>query len=842
MKRKSNCSTLGGSKPLTVALLICLLLLVGGLIGPTPAAAQLPVPTSCQVDVQAENDEPGQKDLTQFCVDSGDNSPYELHTLWNWDLVTLPGGNTGDACTLYDTDNPGDGLADLAVCVTIVDGGQPASLGAVRLFTCNDTRPDRCAGDVQINVCTGGDTCLQDGDCPSGETCALQVSTQCEVSQETTDPFVAGDDYPVDTQALCVVDLDDFGLSGASATLIDACSYPSEQPNSDPSDCILFQGCADASECDDGNDCTIDTCELIPNTNIKACKHTPDTGAFCGDTPSNECENPDTCNSLGFCQDNGFKPEGTACGDPADTVCDNPDTCDAAGGCQANSEPVTTECRADAGECDVAEYCDGAGSCPADVYEPEGTACGDPADTVCDNPDTCDASGGCQANSEPVTTECRADAGECDVAEYCDGAGSCPADVLKPAGTPCGDAAADCVNQDTCDGEGLCVDNGYWDEGTACGDQSTTVCTKPDACDDSGYCLPNNLPCGSVTDSSLCQFDVSDVACGNDDRQFQVLFTPYMQNWVAFKLNASNPGQYFYNMFVEPANGESSVDLTIEVPWPFVTQGATPVHVYDGERVRSGDCFIPPENALQEFDATWTMENWNSGGTFSGEGWTVDCPAECGPDGTGNFCTLSLFDVAIPESGIVYVNVHLDFGLKGPHVDANPCDDELVDRYDRGMLSEWESADAYVDTADDLLAELALADCQDYVFSHHDGNASFDDTVQSLNVFKPIFGALGRCKHSNDGSPCHKGSVLALVRKDSGEVVKTGMTDKDGFYVLQYKHKGPPALYIVILQDGSVISQEIELQDNGWVEVNFDLDTETSTVNYGKGKDKRKYR
>ena len=82
---------------------------------------------------------------------------------------------------------------------------------------------------------------------------------------------------------------------------------------------------------------------------------------------------------------------GTPCGSGADTVCDNPDTCDAGGACQSNYEPSTTECRADAGECDVAESCDGVGNCPVDGFEPSGTPCGSGADTVCDNPDTCDA-------------------------------------------------------------------------------------------------------------------------------------------------------------------------------------------------------------------------------------------------------------------------------------------------------------------------------------------------------------------------------------------------------------------------------------------------------------------
>jgi hypothetical protein len=126
----------------------------------------------------------------------------------------------------------------------------------------------------------------------------------------------------------------------------------------------------------------------------------------------------------------------------------------------ANHEPAATECRPDAGDCDVAENCDGLGACPADAFEAAGTACGDASDTVCDNPDACDVAGVCQPNPEPVTTECRAALNDCDVAEQCDGAGACPADAVEPAGTACGDPSdTDCDDPDTCDGAGTCAPN-----------------------------------------------------------------------------------------------------------------------------------------------------------------------------------------------------------------------------------------------------------------------------------------------------------------------------------------------------------------------------------------------
>jgi hypothetical protein len=86
-----------------------------------------------------------------------------------------------------------------------------------------------------------------------------------------------------------------------------------------------------------------------------------------------------------------------------------------------------TECRAAAGECDMAETCDGAaGACPADVLAPAGTAC------------------------RPAT-------GECDVAETCDGAaGACPTNVFAPDETTCDDCVLGPGNCTTCNA-GVCI-------------------------------------------------------------------------------------------------------------------------------------------------------------------------------------------------------------------------------------------------------------------------------------------------------------------------------------------------------------------------------------------------
>ena len=123
---------------------------------------------------------------------------------------------------------------------------------------------------------------------------------------------------------------------------------------------------------------------------------------------------------------NNFCVPGNVCR-AASGECDVAEVCTAEGECPVDAvQPDTHVCRADAGDCDLPENCDGTTkSCTADSFEPAGTACGDPSDTVCDNPDSCDASGACAVNHEAITVMCRGDAGECDVPEYCDATGAC---------------------------------------------------------------------------------------------------------------------------------------------------------------------------------------------------------------------------------------------------------------------------------------------------------------------------------------------------------------------------------------------------------------------------------
>src|SRR6185295_16446198 len=99
--------------------------------------------------------------------------------------------------------------------------------------------------------------------------------------------------------------------------------------------------------------------------------------------------------------------------------------------------------RAAARQCDVAENCTGSsGACPANLFEPNTTACtGASQSGGCDDDanDRCSGTANtCDEAFRANTVECRAEAGQCDVAENCTGSsGACPANLFEPNTTAC---------------------------------------------------------------------------------------------------------------------------------------------------------------------------------------------------------------------------------------------------------------------------------------------------------------------------------------------------------------------------------------------------------------------
>ena len=174
--------------------------------------------------VPAYDDQPGQKDLSAHAVATPNVG--DLYVAWKWDVTSLTGGNTGDACALFDTD--ADARVNYSVCVTI--GGSPATqlTDSPRVYMCGDTKVATCPGSER----------------------KADIQTVCGTGS-TEDPFAAvnahkktekppGGDPTNDTLAVCKIAAIDFGPDAGVAQLINTCSYPSQSPTSDPSDCVLI--------------------------------------------------------------------------------------------------------------------------------------------------------------------------------------------------------------------------------------------------------------------------------------------------------------------------------------------------------------------------------------------------------------------------------------------------------------------------------------------------------------------------------------------------------------------------------------------------------------------------
>jgi hypothetical protein len=229
------------------------------------------------------------------------------------------------------------------------------------------------------------------------------------------------------------------------------------------------------------------------------------------------------------------------------------------------------------------------------------------------------------------------------------------------------------------------------------------------------------------------------------------------------------------------------------------------------------------------------MSDWSDGTSND----NIDCSPGAAPPEFGNttypylagICTITVpLPAGTCENDKFYVNVHLDYGLKGKDVDGTDGDEPPApDRYD-GMApaSPWGTYDAYVNVpSTEAPSVVAINDCTPYTFSHGSGDFEFD-AVYSVNTFKKIAGVFSQTTSSASGVKIGVSGVTAtLTRKDTGEVVATGQGDADGYILLAYKHTGKVTWFTVTLSISGfgTTSQDVQLKANGWAEVSYDVTT-----------------
>jgi hypothetical protein len=297
---------------------------------------------------------------------------------------------------------------------------------------------------------------------------------------------------------------------------------------------------------------------------------------------------------------------------------------------------------------------------------------------------------------------------------------------------------------------------------------------------------------GAVTNSSLCDFG----------DQFRLIFTPDVKNYTsslqAYKLSDSNPGQFFYNVFY--TNDGSTDTITLEIPYPFVTQGANPVHVYGSLTVDEYGCF-DPYNTRAAYGYTITLSSYidtnNDGKIGFGDVVFVNVPAEL---------------------GFQYINIHLDYGLE--------------------KLNGWvkQGSDAiYNLTINPTMPQVNIINNTKHTFTSSIPNST--DDIYNQNEFKQVRGAGGLVHKKNgvdeDGNPVLDPVQGAKIRLYKGtnltaaNLIETMTTDGDGWYLSNYTHKGKTATYTLALTDANgKILQKVEVVMGGALkfgEGNFEI-------------------
>lgn len=270
------------------------------------------------------------------------------------------------------------------------------------------------------------------------------------------------------------------------------------------------------------------------------------------------------------------------------------------------------------------------------------------------------------------------------------------------------------------------------------------------------------LPKSAIT-AGGCPFDVD--KDDSNGQQFRLIFTQDPTNPSTYKMTASNPGQFFYNVFYVGTPGESAT-LYINVPEPFVTQGAMPVHIYQNV-ILDGDCFIPVDEIAV-------------------------IPAQANND------PVYVIPVEeVPETGLVYVRIHLDYGLKK----------------EVGYTKGGSSGN------DALKSGANILDLTPYSFSFSDDTDPIDtQTIQNMNVFKHDPGFAGIVT-DGDCNPIE--GVDVQIRDSAKNLLAIVTTDEDGFYFFFYKHKGKAATYYITAEG---ITQSVTVKTNGLAAVDFQLE------------------
>jgi hypothetical protein len=264
--------------------------------------------------------------------------------------------------------------------------------------------------------------------------------------------------------------------------------------------------------------------------------------------------------------------------------------------------------------------------------------------------------------------------------------------------------------------------------------------------------------------------------------------------------------------------------MTLELPWPFVTQGSQPVQVYDSVSFAN--------NCFGNYAGGYSIPNYTLLADYN-----VSLAERSGyPPVQPSLRTHRVeLDVVIPATGFAFVRQHLDIGTKGPYVDFNG--DLLNDDISYGK-------DAANDATDPANGRILIPQSFSHPFSVWgfkcsavtdpgcdtstdvtNTNISISGTVSITNdnQFQKVVGVYGLVKYDGISVP---GMVVQLSQGST--ILGVAITDASGVYSIAYKSKNKSDKYTVTLLNPT---SNATVQSGGFGTISGMPGSTTKTVN-----------
>jgi len=245
----------------------------------------------------------------------------------------------------------------------------------------------------------------------------------------------------------------------------------------------------------------------------------------------------------------------------------------------------------------------------------------------------------------------------------------------------------------------------------------------------------------------------------NGFEQFRLIYTNDPMNIGTFQVTASNPGQTYYNVFATGEPGDA-VTLEITTPRPYITKGSNPIHAYSTVDTSSG--FYEPSGEVPFVITNPDDLTQTPSGAY---GISLD-------DYTNGFVTI-MIEGEIPDTGLYYLNIHLDYGDKKTKGYINADGNAVSDDQTIFNGTEYEfGVECVVDISD----------------------TSDSDIVTNNNDFKKFRGIVVLVVDDSDDPLVGENVILV---DSTGNPVGSAVTDSNGLAFIEYKHKGKAADYEV---------------------------------------------